>query len=320
MSKNELHSIKGKKIRRQYFTIPVVLHYVLMLALAYFFLVFYIMLGRFDFSDWLSDVWISVWVCFVFSLPWCILKKLNRHFFGRIVCVLTEEGIHYHKGIIHWDCIEKIEYVFDTSPKYKNDPQKRCRAVIHTNGRHIAILHAPLSIIRDVKKYKPKINVTLSDKRVLLSYIVIITLLLALCPFISWLLADAVGPTPVQFGVMIAITCLIFIICRHLFDIYSIEYRFWRIILKKRWLYNIASWFLVLSDLAVLLLIIIFPQWWLIVLGSAYCGIVGTLSLRNRKLNIPSYEFSYEVYIKNANHWENQIKKQKEKQSTKRNK
>ena len=81
MKGNKLNEIDGRKIRRQYFTLPVLMHYVLMLFIPYCILVFTIQLNKFNMQEWISSVWISVWVCFCFSLPWMILRILNKRYF-----------------------------------------------------------------------------------------------------------------------------------------------------------------------------------------------------------------------------------------------
>ena len=110
---NNLKDIQGIKIRQQYFTIPVFIHYVMMLFVPYCILIFSMRFGIFNMQEWLSSVWISVWVCFCFSLPWVILKFLNTAYFGKGICVLTENGIYYKDGFIEWNRISKIEYIID---------------------------------------------------------------------------------------------------------------------------------------------------------------------------------------------------------------
>ena len=182
----ELKEIKGKKIRRQYFTIPVLMHYVLMVFVPYCILIFSIQLGKFHMQEWISSIWISVWVCFCFSLPWVLLKFLNRLYFGQIVCVLTEDGIYYKDGLIEWNRISKIEYVIDLPSRYKYDPTRKCRAVIYTENKTIILYHAPRSILRSVKKFKPQINARMSNGSKWLITILVL-LLIFLVPLIPFL-------------------------------------------------------------------------------------------------------------------------------------
>ena len=161
---SNLKHIQGKKIRRQYFTIPVLIHYVLMLFVPYCILIFSIQLGKFNMHEWISSIWISVWVGFCFSLPWILLKFLNRLYFGEIVCVLTEDGIHYKNGFIEWNSISKIEYVIDLPPRHKHDPKQRCRAVLYIENKTIVLFHAPRCILRSVKKLHPQTKTKLANE------------------------------------------------------------------------------------------------------------------------------------------------------------
>ena len=161
---NNLKDIQGIKIRQQYFTIPVFIHYVMMLFVPYCILIFSMRFGIFNMQEWLSSVWISVWVCFCFSLPWVILKFLNTVYFGKVICVLTENGIYYKDGFIEWNRISKIEYIIDLPPRHRHDPKQRCRAVLYIENKTIVLLHAPRRILRSVKKLHPKTKTMLANE------------------------------------------------------------------------------------------------------------------------------------------------------------
>ena len=163
MKENPLKNIKGKKIRCQYFTIPVLIPYVIMFLVPYCIFVFSIRMGEFDMREWLGDLWISVYLCFIFSLPWIVLKILTRLCLGRIICVLDDDGIHHKGGFIAWDRVERVEYVIDVPPRYNIDPNQKCRAVIHTENESIILLQAPLYLLRCIKKSHPKIRAKLSN-------------------------------------------------------------------------------------------------------------------------------------------------------------
>ena len=138
-----LKNIEGKKLRRIYFDVPLIFLYSVMLAVPYAILVISWGIGKFDFAEWLSAFRTSVLVCVGFSLPFIILRALNKRFFGRIVCVLAKEGIYYPKGKIRYETIEKIEYAMDSRPKFKSDIAKPFRLIIYTNGGKHIVLSAP---------------------------------------------------------------------------------------------------------------------------------------------------------------------------------
>lgn len=80
-----LKNIEGKKLRRIYFDVPLIFLYSVMLAVPYAILVISWGIGKFDFAEWLSAFRTSVLICVGFSLPFIILRALNKRFFGRIV-------------------------------------------------------------------------------------------------------------------------------------------------------------------------------------------------------------------------------------------
>ena len=177
----------GRKIRQQYFMIPVLMHYVLMLFVPYCILIFTIQLGKFNMQEWLSSIWISVWVCFCFSIPWVILKFLNKAYFGKVICVLTEDGIHYNDGFVEWNRISKIEYVIDLPARNRYDPKRKCRAIVHTENETISLFSAPHSILRSVKKLKPQIKTQMANesKWLIAAFVLLPIIFVTLIPFFT---------------------------------------------------------------------------------------------------------------------------------------
>ena len=110
MQENSLKCIQGKKIRRQGFIIPLTILYTMMFAIPYAIFVISWCMGKLDAYGSPSAFWVSAVMCFLLSVPFLVLRSLNKHFFGKIICVLNEEGIYYaNKGKLCWDSIEKIE-------------------------------------------------------------------------------------------------------------------------------------------------------------------------------------------------------------------
>ncbi|MBE6699172.1 MAG: hypothetical protein E7584_02895 [Ruminococcaceae bacterium] len=152
MAKNRLREIEGVKIRWQYFTAPLLILGIVAIWVPFIIFALEFNAGNFDFSKWLSDgLWTSVWICFVFSVPFLILSPLNRRFFGKIVCVLNEDGIHYKDGFVRWNEIVKMEYEIDF-PGGHIARYQYCRAIIYTSKEEIVIRHAPLFLLSKVKK------------------------------------------------------------------------------------------------------------------------------------------------------------------------
>ena len=66
MKKNELKGIDGKKIRRQYFNVPLIFLFFLMLGIPYAITVISLALGKYEQYELSSTFGISVLVCAFF--------------------------------------------------------------------------------------------------------------------------------------------------------------------------------------------------------------------------------------------------------------
>lgn len=186
MAESKLCKIEGEKIRWQYFSGPIIIWVSILIFVPYSIFVFDTFEGTFDFTEWISGVWIAVKICGTGSLPFIILSILNRHLFGKIVCVLSETGIHYKDGFISWDQIEKIEYEIEIPGKFRTR-YDFCRAVVHTENGKIELVHAPLFLISRAKKYCPKITAAVSknSKIVISLSIVAVLVITPLIPFME---------------------------------------------------------------------------------------------------------------------------------------
>ena len=179
-----LKNIEGKKLRRIYFDVPLIFLYSVMLAVPYAILVISWGIGKFDFAEWLSAFRTSVLVCVGFSLPFIILRALNKRFFGRIVCVLAKEGIYYPKGKIRYETIEKIEYAMDSRPKFKSDIAKPFRLIIYTNGgKHIVLSGVHFCAVSKIKACVKGTDIKITGVKSLLSVISAVAAIILAVPF-----------------------------------------------------------------------------------------------------------------------------------------
>ena len=316
MAEINLKQTDGKKIRRQYFTIPLLIFYFVILVIVYAVFVCSLCMGKLNPAEWPSTLWTSLWVGFCFSLPLLILRVLNKHFFGNIICALTQEGIHHSKGMVCWETIEKIEYALDANPRYKSDNPKADRLIIYTKGgKHVILNKAPLSIVSQIKKYSQGLDVEITGTKSRLSGILILALILAVVPFYVMLLVSApASPSNTHFIVLVVIAGVLWIPRLHVFDTYAVKYRFWRRILPKKWLSYIVLGCYYVSYFVVLLIFVYFPNWVVVALLGIYLGVVqppipSRRGHRNRHLK--SYDELYELYITKADYWEKQIARRK---------
>ena len=321
MKEKELRHINGKKIRRQYFNIPLIIMYSMMFSIPYAIFTISWCIGKSESYASPSTIWTSILVCFVFSLPLLVLRAFNKHCFGRIICVLNEEGIYYSNNRkLCWDTIEKIEYAIDSKPRYKNDKGEAFRVIVYTQGgKHIVLAKAPLYIISRIKKYKKELDIKIMGATSLLPGILIIAAILLVCPFYVVLLRNAPGTSVAQF-VILAIICLVLGIIRiPIFNKYNIRYRFWSKILPKKWLSYIILGFYYSSFFIALLILFYFPNWVMVSLIGVYLGVVQppipSKHGSSRVNHMPSYQQLYETYITNADFWKERIERSNAKRS-----
>lgn len=326
MEVNFLKHIEGKKIRRQYFNIPLIVLYSLMIAIPYSIFTISLCIGKFDSYEWSSTLWTSIWVCFFFSLPLLVLRALNKHCFGRIICVLNQEGIYYsNKGKLRWETIEKIEYIIDSKPRYTSDTGKAFRAIVYTQGgKHIVLPNAPLHMVSRIKKDQKGLDVKILGATSLFPVTLVMVVILLLCPFYVVLLRNAPGASVAHF-VVLAIIWLIFGIVRtHIFDKYDVRYRFWRKVLPKKRLSYVILGCYYSSFFVVLPVLFYFPNWVVVSILGVYLGIVQPpipSKYGSGRFNyMPSYEKLCEIYIEKAEFWEDHIAKTRKKMAKKKSK
>ncbi|MBR5264701.1 MAG: hypothetical protein IKV50_08430 [Clostridia bacterium] len=117
------------------------------------------------------------------------------------------------------------------------------------------------------------------------------------------------------FWIMVAISFAIDLISRFVYNKFYVDYRFFKKILRKRWIYLAILWTDLVLTFVIIGLVLLFPSWWLCVFGGVWLGTMGELIplYHIKSVNRLSYDHMYEVYIKNAHHWEKKMNAQKKK-------
>lgn len=169
-NRNTLRKIPGKKIRRQYFNIPIYLILSIDAALL---------------SSWtaitiqnpvINDRWefplFLLTVSMVLLLPLVMLSVLNRFCFGKVICVLDGKGLHYESGFVEWKQITKAVYEPDL-PGSVGHRIFCCNLLCLTvrcfqKEKQIELDHAPFLLLRKVKKHCPGIPCKLAPIGVVL--------------------------------------------------------------------------------------------------------------------------------------------------------
>lgn len=128
----------------------------------------------------------------------------------------------------------------------------------------------------------------------------------------------------IQIGVAAFIFVSTSIIGSDVFDYYAIGYRFWRIILKRRWLYVIIFCFEILSNILACYLIVRFLNWFVTILSGLYLGLSFGLCSNglvrkqlHRGVSYLSYKRLYECYVTKADYWEKKLQGLEEKRAKK---
>ena len=273
-------------------------------------------MGKLDAYGSPSAFWVSAVMCFLLSVPFLVLRSLNKHFFGKIICVLDEEGIYYaNKGKLCWDSIEKIEYVIDSKQRYKSDSGKAWRVIIYTHGgKHVILEKAPLYIISSIKRYQKSLGVKITGAGSLVSPVLLMATILLLCPFYVVLLGNAPGGvTTPHIIVLVIIWVVLGIVRMPIFDAYNIRYRFWSKLLPKKFLSHIVLGFYYSSFFIALIILFYFPNWVVVSLLGGYLGVVQppipSKNGSSRYRFLPSYDQLYQIYITQADFWEERIAK-----------
>ncbi len=107
------------------------------------------------------------WVFAVLTSPIWILSLVNRRFFGKIVCVVNDEGIIYRNKTIRWEDIEEIKYQIVLPSGSSNRDKESSYARIIGSNLDIKINRAPSMLLGKAKKQNKNIKAALSKSSIL---------------------------------------------------------------------------------------------------------------------------------------------------------
>lgn len=157
-----LHDIPGRKIRRQFFNIPI---YLVLVVYTFFMSVFVAMSikdNTLTSGQFLSFIFRFSAIAIAILFPLLILSILNRFCFGQVICVLNEKGLYYDDGwlcCIPWSDIKAVAYEPDIPVKIGWRYECENKALITTKPFKketvIELEHAPWMLIRKMKRYQP---------------------------------------------------------------------------------------------------------------------------------------------------------------------
>ena len=183
---HKLHTIKGEQIRRQY--LNTFLYEMLSVILPLTFLIprtvdaTQLKTG----NPWTEALLFLITILILF-MPLFSASFINRLFFGKLICVLTPDGIEYNEGRISWKRIESIEYEYNFPHSLYVTHSQYCCAHIHTVDGDITLYHAPYYLLGKAKKHNQNIKTKLHRDGIfrLLTTPVLVIIFLCIISFIK---------------------------------------------------------------------------------------------------------------------------------------
>ncbi len=179
-------STKGYKIRTQYFNFLLLAELCVFIAVIAILALNTLLDGSGTKLKSFAEV-ISLFFVFVVLIsPIWILSLINRRFFGKIVCILTDSGIKYGDETIKWEDITEIVYEVNPSMSLGSSAKGSCSYARVIGGEiDIQINKAPLMIVKKAKKYKKEINAHMSKRSLLnLIFIPVGVVIIIMIPFL----------------------------------------------------------------------------------------------------------------------------------------
>ncbi len=155
MKRNPLREIEGVRIRRQYFGFLVVGFLATGFLTAEIMAISALKDGSFTLLRWCAELLTVLFVILIFLLPCLLLLFLNRHFFGRTVCVFDERGIHYKDGFIPWERITALEYHITHTSRHRFRPSY---VDVICGEERIIVKSMPLYALRIARSFRPALK------------------------------------------------------------------------------------------------------------------------------------------------------------------
>ena len=176
----ELKDIDGVKVRWQYFNYLIYAQ-LAAIAMAVIGMVLNTLKGSYQPATSAEDIIGAVVAIVMLFLPWAFLSLLNRFLFGKIVCVVNEEGIHLESGLVRYEQIEKIEYNPQISSRHQLN-FTHATVLVKSQGEEpyvFDILHFPAYALRKIKKYSPETKIKLGkDGRFTILFVTLLPVIL----------------------------------------------------------------------------------------------------------------------------------------------
>ena len=159
----ELKNISGEKIRWQYFNTFIYVMLACFPVPPVMMIIMGIKENNLDLGAIVEALPLFLTIWGVFLAPFVVLSLLNRFFFGKIIGVANDEGLHLENSFIPWENIQKIVYApgistinkanYTFATVFVNAPNK--------TGYTFDIIHFPAYGLRKIKKLHPEVDISL---------------------------------------------------------------------------------------------------------------------------------------------------------------
>ena len=175
---------EGIKLRHQYINV-----YLAMLAVAFgiflpvFFMLEWSQYGM-SFAIFCSYLYNILPILDLFFTPLIIFSLLNRFCFGKIVCVLNENGFYMENDFYQWNEIQSIFLMQDLPGK--RDPKHNTAVLTIQNGEDpykVELPYFPFFGRHTIKKFAPQVPI-IHDKTGIIVFIIAIVVLFLFALFI----------------------------------------------------------------------------------------------------------------------------------------
>ena len=117
--------------------------------------------------------------------PLILLSITNRFLFGKIVCVIDENGIHTEKGFVSWHGFDSAVLDLGMNLPTRSGWDYSSLTLVLRDCK-VTVEKIPLYLLRYVKKYRPDVKISLNKGSKFLLWLVGITLVIAyVCMFFA---------------------------------------------------------------------------------------------------------------------------------------
>lgn len=170
---DSLKDIKGEKMRRQWFFYIAVAVTSFIVYFLYCGLVMSVILDVGAERDLKQDATELMIIFCKVVIPLLVLSLLNTKFFGKIVAVVTEEGVYSNQFFLKWEDIFEVKFHLPGVPTRTRLPDYSYTEIISSQGTY-KVAHIPLLFLFKVRKYNVNTRIKIEKWWIAVAVIAII--------------------------------------------------------------------------------------------------------------------------------------------------